>query len=133
MKNNDVSVKALLFILGLAALIGGITSVFKFRKYGTAEAVISRVEITEEIDEGDGEENVTFATYVNYTVDGKAYSDVKLDYYENGYEEGRTITIRYNPEAPEEVASMSRGLGAWLIIIGPVLMFAGAYSLFRKH
>lgn len=44
----------------------------------------------------------TYEAYVDYTYDGAAYSDVKINYYQSSMKVGDNINIYVNPDNPAE-------------------------------
>lgn len=115
-------------LLGALALVVGIVSVIKINKYEPVEALITRVE--EYYNAGAGWE---YTAFVDYTVGGKEYKDVRLDYYEDGYDEGKTIQIKYNPEDPSEITGDSMGFSVYLIVIGAICIGIDVAMLVRKE
>ena len=128
MKSNRTLVLVFL-MLGILALVVGIVELKKQKTYSPTEGVITRIE-EEEYWENDKLE-INYHTYVSYSVDGVDYEGA-LGYYEDGYEEGKTITVKYNPENPAQVTGDAKGFAIYLVIIGPVLLVAAVLTVLKK-
>ena len=119
---------ALIFLfLGILALAVGVTSLSRRGSYVTVSAVITQVE--SEYDHT--REEWDHHTYVEYSVDGQKYNG-ELGYYENGYEEGKEIDIRYDPANPLNIMEDSIGFTVYLTIIGPILILAGIFVFLKR-
>lgn len=117
----------LILSLGIIALIFGITSIVKHNKYVPVEATITEIQ-----SEYDTTENqYRYRTFVRYFIDGKKY-DEELGYHEDGFEEGKTIEIRYNPANPSQIIESSMGFTIYLTVLGPILILLGVF-LFLKN
>lgn len=112
---------ALLLLIVALGMIGfGVYMKF-FSQQGMADvkAVITKVE--EEYDPAAGENGEwTHTATVEFTVDGQKYGGV-LDTWEAGFEEGKEITIKYNPDNPADFHGDVTGMSIFLIIGGAVL------------
>ena len=93
---------AALLIIGGIVLIGfGVSRCEKLASFKETAATISKIESYYDSD-GDLEHLV----YVTYTVDGETYVS-QYDEYSSTFYEGKSITVRYDPEAPASVMSPS--------------------------
>ena len=102
-----------LLVLGIVFLILGFNNVQQRKEYVTTTAVISRIDLREEVGT-DGEIETTGDVYVDYTVNGKKYTN-DLGEYSSSFTEGAEIEIYYNPKNPNEIFSAS--------VIFPIIMF----------
>lgn len=119
----------LLLVLGCIALAVGIMELRKQHRFSVTDAVITRID--EDVDFTSDDLRTDYTVYVHYTVGGKDYDEV-LGYFENGYEEGKTIQIRYNPENPTDVTGNGKGFSIYLTVIGPLLMVCAAVVFFKE-
>lgn len=120
-----------LLFLGLFATLVGSLTLKKQKSYLPTDAVISKIEEYYDASAGEDGPQYSYDVTVRYTVDGKEYEG-PLGYHQDGYEEGQTVSIRYNPENPEKIVQASKGFAIYLVIIGPLLL-AGAVINILKH
>jgi len=111
---------------GVLFIVLGAMNGTKQKSYTETQAVISH--IASEYDATDG--STDYTVYVTYTVDGKEYTDIPLDSYHAGMNEGDTVAIKYNPNNPSEIitaGSLTKlimiGFGVLVILVGVVLFF----------
>lgn len=125
---NSILKKILPLLLGLACLGGGIYMKF-FEHNGLQEttAVIERIETVYHGTERDDEHDV----YVKYTVDGTEYHS-RSDYYAEGYEEGKTVRIWYDPSDPGVIHGDSENFGIYVLCVGAVITAAGVVMMLRR-
>lgn len=117
------------FTLGVFFIFFGYRSLsYENRGYQKTTAVIQRMEPVSTGDEGN-----TYDVYVKYTVNGMTYMNVKLDYYQSGFAEGKEITVFYNPNDPYDIHGDSKILGIILIIAGGISIVYSGVSLIRKR
>ena len=109
-----------LLIGGIMFTITGISKLIAVAQYPTATAIITDVEI----EEGVGDESDSYTYFVKYSVEGTNYEG-ELDSNKMSYEVGKTVTIRYNPENPEKITSMSAGTAIFVTAFGALLLFVG--------
>ncbi|MBR2811989.1 MAG: DUF3592 domain-containing protein [Solobacterium sp.] len=123
----------ILFILmGLAVgAFGGYTAFFETRGFEKTTAVITRIDETFTGYDDDNNPEYSYDVYVDYTVDGKEYSGMS-DYYSGSYEEGKEITIYYNPADPTEIHGDAKNFGIYMMIIGPVVSIVALILLLRR-
>lgn len=121
-------VKWLFVILGIAATVAGIVSVKQSVTYKQIEAKITKID--EYYDSAD--DTYSHEVFVEYSVNGKKYKDIKLDTYRDGFEEGQRINIKYNPKNPEKVTAMSVGAMIYLLIIGPAATVFGIIPVIKS-
>ena len=122
----------LFFLLGLATLCFGVyMRFFENNGYVKTTAIITQIDETYTGTDSDGHSEYDYDVYVDYTVDGKEYHG-KSDLYQSNYEEGKEITIYYNPENPEEIHGDGKTFGLYLMIAGPVVMIIMAIMFFRS-
>ena len=123
--------KAVAFILlglGILALTVGTATIFKQNRFSDAEAVITGIDAGYDM----SEDRYYYTVYVEYSVDGTEYSGV-LGYYEDSFEEGRTVAIKYNPENPGEIVEASSGFSIYLIVIGAAFAAVGTFALRKSR
>ena len=105
----------ILFFAFMAAALIVIGIVVSSRsKKGYVETTATIVELVEY----SAGEDVTYEVFVNYTVDGVLYEHVELNSYSGSLQEGKEITILYDPSNPSKIVGKS---SSWL----PILLFAG--------
>ena len=124
---NNFMRKIMPLILGV--LVFGFGTYMKFFEHGgmkQTEAVIERIDITY----WDSERNNEYDVYVAYTVDGTEYH-AKSDYYSQGYEEGKTIRIWYDPSNPENVHGDSENFGIYMMCAGALACIVGIVQIIR--
>lgn len=115
----------LLIALGAAALTFGIIEKTKSQSCLPTEAAITRIESHYDMTD----DRTDYDVFVTYTVDGKVYQDARLGYYEPGYEEGKTITVLYNPANPAQITGAAPAFTLYLLIAGPILILCGLLPL----
>ena len=102
------------FVMTAILAFGGVIVAKNSQKeYKETQATISEI-VTDHI----GEE-ITHEVYVDYEVDGVAYTHVLFSGYEDSYAEGKTITVYYEVGHPENIGTLTP---SWL----KFLLFAGA-------
>lgn len=121
-------VKWFLLSLGLLALIVGVISLIQRNTFLPAEAVITKIESEYNI----SEDRYDYTVYVNYSAGGQRFKDAKLGYYQDGFEEGKEIEIRYNPDNPAQISGATPGFSIYLTIIGIILLGLGVYMCFQQ-
>ena len=111
----------IVLIAGIAFLITGISKLVKVNTYPTTTAEITHIEVIYRgVDEPDD-----YEVTVKYAVEGTIY-EKELDTYKSNFEEGKSITIHYNPENPEEITGLSSGSSIIIMVVGLVFTVAGA-------
>lgn len=119
-------------LMGVLSLgFGSYLLFFQNRGYVKTTAVIDHVDKTFTGYDEDNHEEYDYQVYVNFTVDGTDYQ-AQSDYYQNGYDAGKEITIYYNPANPQQVHGDSKGFGIYLMILGPILILVGIFLLIRS-
>jgi hypothetical protein len=118
-------------LIGIAMIVYGLWTVFfENRGYIKTDAVIMHIEeIFNGMDE-DGTDDYSYIPTVAYKVDGKEYVN-DLHFYVDGYEEGKTIQIFYNPSDPNDIHGSTKGMGIYLIGAGAFLILAAVYTILR--
>ena len=125
--NRQTRRTILVFImLGILATAVGISTLTKHKKYTPVEAQITHVEERYNESSDEFERSVT----VKYMV-GRQHYEQELGYWEEGYEEGKQITIRYNEADPTQIVEDSIGFAVYLVIIGPILILLAAVLILR--
>ena len=115
------------FTLGVFFIFFGYRSLsYESRGYQKTTAVIQHMELVSADAESD-----SYNVYVKYTVNGMTYMNVKLDYYQSGFTEGKEITILYNPNDPNDIHGDSKLFGILLIIAGGISIIYSGVSLIR--
>lgn len=115
-----------LILLGVIAIVVGISQNLKRNAYLSANATITKIEWTA----GVGDDDDTYEVTVRYAVDGKEYTE-KLGYHEDGMKEGQTIEIRYNPENPADIVEASSTFSTVMFIVGPIAILLGLFLGFK--
>lgn len=123
---NNIAIITCLF-LGLLGMIVGGTSLVNRQRYLPVDATIIRID--EEYDITENRYNYT--TFAKYQVNGKEYEG-NIGYYEHGFQEGKVIEIRYNPNDPTKVEAGSLGAMIYFAAIGIVLTASGIYMIFQR-
>ena len=124
-KNRTVSF--FLVIFGIIAVVCGIIMMNSGKNYIETTAIITKIDVTHDTIN----EEWDYTVWVEYTVDGVTYNE-ELGYHENGYEEGKEIAIKYNPDNPEKIMQASNSFAIYLIVIGPVLMLVAVFLFIRQ-
>ncbi|WP_017594969.1 DUF3592 domain-containing protein [Nocardiopsis potens] len=128
-------------------IIGTVFTVLGSQDYsghtGRAEAVVTRVD--REIDRRPGDDRrkrVDYDVYVGYQVDGTDYSDVRLNGLDaDDYGEGDTLTVAYEPGAPDSPVTVQsteegaldlfRPLGIGALVLGAAAAAGAIAALVR--
>ena len=123
----------LLFVLaGIAMFVYGIYTIFfENRGYVKTDAVIMHIEEIWNGSDESGMDDYSYISTVVYEVDGKEYSN-ELHYYQDGYKEGKTIKIFYNPNDPNDIHGDTKGMGIYLLIAGPLVALAAIFAILRN-
>lgn len=105
-------------------------AVDKSKDYPETEATVSKIELfEEEYTESDGTvHEATYTVYVDYTVDGKDYKNVEYGVFQKGYKAGDKVTIKYNPENPEDITQPNTFLLPILLLAGGVAALVGGIA-----
>lgn len=122
----------MLALFGIGSLAYGIyTLVFENRGYKPTTAIIERID--EELTgyDADNIPEYSYTVYVRYEVDNNVYQNT-INYYEEGYEEGKEIKIYYNPNDINNIHADSKNMGIYLVIIGPILILLAIFVLLRR-
>lgn len=77
----------------------------------------------------------TKKVYVNYTVDGQEYKDIKFNYYSKSMDVGETLNIAYNINNPTEIEGEgSSGMAAYIMmLLGIAFSFFGIFFFVLFH
>ena len=133
--------KIFTLIIGIACVIIGIIiliSHFNAQKKQSAEttAIVIRIDSEMETD-SDGLDTRWYYPVVEYTVDGKKYENRLTNSGSTNsteYKEGQKITIKYNPDNPDELSKEGDkgGLigGIFFIVFGIIATIASAFGRF---
>jgi len=90
------------------------------------EAVISRIEVVDSVRHGKVEHEV----YVNYTIDGTEYKDVRYDTYHVGMSVGDTVKMEYDVADPAHIRSEGAKFMPYIFLAaGFGLVAAGVVSI----
>lgn len=76
-----------------------------------------------------------YIAYVSYEVDGRQYTNVRLESGASGFSEGSNITIYYNSKKPNDIATNipnPAGTKTMMTILGLVFVGAGALLLYNE-
>ncbi len=117
---------AIALLVGLVLLFTGLGKIKKINTFPTAPAEIVDIEIIP----GAADETDTYRVTVRYAVGGTIYES-QTDDYKNGWQEGKQITIHYNPEKPQEIVTMSTGRAILIASIGGLFTLIGAWLWIR--
>lgn len=123
---NVYGAPAICLLVGLVFLFTGIGKAKKINVFPTAPAEIVDIEIIP----GAADETDTYRVTVRYAVGGTIYES-KTDDYKNGWQEGKQITVHYNPEKPQEIVTMSTGRAILIASIGGLFTLIGAWLWIR--
>ena len=124
----------LLFILGIVIvgivfIVIGIKGIKQDNTWPDTQGTIQSIELIHEA--VDSEDTDEYEVMVKYTVDGKTYvSD--LHEYQDDFEVGKEITIRYNPEAPDAIVLPGKTVWIIAVIAGVVVAIGGILTFLRN-
>ncbi len=113
---------------GIALIVLGIQNISKNKTYTETTAVI-----TEMIDQSYYDEGTRVAQYdiqVQFTVDGKTVT-AKLDEYRSGFQVGKEVKIKYNPDNPTDIVASGSLSSILLLGLGIVAIISGAVAVIR--
>ena len=129
MKNRiaALSVSVVAVLGGILFIILGCKGIAQVKNFPEVEATVTLVEIDTTTD-ADGSETETATVHVSYTVDGTEYNEILSD-SNSKMQEGDRITVRTNPEKPNEVTATTKTAGFVRIAFGIVIALAGVVSL----
>ena len=121
-----IPVGLVLIVFSIFVFIG----VDKTKNYPETEATVCEVKLIEEAyDDPDGTHHeATYTVFVDYTVDGKVYGHVEYGDFQAGYKTGDKVTIRYNPDKPEEITQPNTFLLPILLLAGGVAALVGGIA-----
>jgi len=128
---NSTKIAILCLVLGIVAVIFGSNAYQKTKSFVETTATISRVEVEYKTSSRDSSDK-SYTVFVNYRLNGKDYRDVQLDYYEDGYEEGKTIPIFYNPQDPSDITGVTLKSAKMLIGVGILVILIGIYVFAKR-
>ena len=111
-------------VIGIVFVVMGFADFKHLKEYPEVEVVVTKVE---SVISYDADNNMTedVTVYVSYTVDGNEYNDIVLNNASGNYKEGDVVTVRYNPEKPEEVTAATKVTAMIKIVLGAVAALAG--------
>lgn len=119
----------------LIAIFGvyNVNSYLKFKETAVqTTATISNIEVREEYDRSDGETTVYHDVYVEFDVDGEKYEG-ELNTYHIGMKKGKTVTIYYEKDNPNNFISSNNMFGYVLLIVGGILIIIGIKGLLPSN
>lgn len=130
-----MSKKIIGILAGIVCVVIGIiilASYFKAQKTQTSEATATIIRIDSELEtDSDGFETRYYYPVVEYTVNGKKYETRLPDSGTTNsttYKEGQTVSIKYNPDNPNELSKKDSkgGLigGIFFIAFGIIAIIA---------
>ena len=133
---RDYSVARFFIPLGIILIVFGyfmFVSIDNTKDYIETNAVVSRTVLYEDAYyDGDVHHDATYTVYVRYTVDGVLY-DEEFGIF-SGYKEGDNVTITYNPENPEEIASpTSIFFPIGFVIAGIISIVISIFSILKTN
>lgn len=132
--NNNIKmlIFAVVFIAAGAVLVFlGIKNNSEIKKFPEVSVTVLAVEVTYE-DDTDGGQTRTEKVYVEYTIDGKEYTDILLNSAPSNLSKGDVVTAHYNPEKPEYVTGATKNTGYLLMAFGLVFaLTSGGSVIFR--
>lgn len=115
-------------VLAVIALAGGIYFTF-FQSRGFVKTTATIIDI--ERNDGAGDASDTFTPTVEYTVNGKTYTE-QLDESSASYKVGKTISVRYDPNDPSVVHGDGT-IGIYFMAVGAaILVFIAVTSITEK-
>ena len=133
--------KIITLIIGIACVVIGIAilvSYFNTQKTQTAETTATVVRIDSEMElDDDNIETRYYTPVVKYSVNGKEYEKQLSNSRTTNsteYKEGQEITIKYNPDNPDELSKKGDkgGLicGIFFIVVGIIVVITSVVGRF---
>ena len=123
----------ILFLLGgIVFLVMGCIRLHQKQRYVKTTGEITKIEsyYTENA-EPDGGQIQTYDVTVQFTVNGTTYT-AQLDEYRASFEEGGTVDILYDPDAPEKIMYGSTMVTVLQFGLGAVFAISGAFGCIRN-
>ena len=127
---NRFIVPLILIIGGLVFIFLGFTSLKEVNSFAKVEAVVSRVDVEETVDE-EGTITTNETVYVKYTVDGKEYDEL-LQFAKSGCKVGDKLTVLYNQKNPSYVSGATKTMAFVYLGAGALVAVIGLFILFRS-
>lgn len=116
-------------VFGIVFIVVGIIGIRQDNNWPETTGTIKSIELVQEA--VDAEDTDVYEVMVEYKVDGKTYlSD--LGTYQDDFEVGKEISIRYNPENPEGIVLPGKGVSIIFIIAGVIAAIGGALAFIRN-
>ena len=101
---------------GVFVIIQGFRNGRMQREFTETTAVITRIEVIENVGSDNEDEH---HTYVRYTVDGREY-DNELGEYSSSFKEGAVIKIKYDPADPTNIILAGAASQTIMFVLGTV-------------
>lgn len=115
-------------VVGIAFIVFGIIGIKQDNTWPDTQGIIQSIELVHEA--VDSEDTDEYEVMVKYTVDGKTYES-DLHEYQDDFEVGKEITIRYNPEAPDAIVLPGKTVWIIAIIAGALVALGGIFTFLR--
>lgn len=123
----------ILFLLGgIVFLMMGCIRLYQKQRYVKTTAEITKIEsyYTENADPELGQ-TLTYDVTVQFTANGTTYT-AELDEYRASFEEGGTVEILYDPDAPEKIMYGSTMVTVIQFGLGTLFAISGAIGCIRN-
>ena len=127
MSVKGVGLRYFALAIAIIAVVAGIYLTF-FQSSGFEKTTATIVSITE-LPKDFEDEDAKFDVVVEYTVNGKTYTE-KLDFYSPSFKVGNTVEVLYDPGNPSVVQGGST-FGIYILIIGVVILAVVIISIVR--
>lgn len=148
---KTTSVNKISFVMPIVVfsfvLIFGIVFLVLFSKldapvpenYVETEAIIIRIEEelspTYDASDGLGPDDYEHRVFVEYTYNGKTYSEKEYGNYDSSMKKGDTVLLYVNPDKPDDFMSDTSG-GSVFVIVGIVIILVGVgglgFNIYKK-
>lgn len=120
---------AVIVLVGIFFIIAGIMGISQDNNWPETTGTIKSIEMTHEA--VDSEDSDEYEVMVEFKIDGKKYTS-DLGVYQDDFEVGKEISIRYDPESPDAIVLPGKGLSIVSIIIGAVVAVGGILALIKN-
>ena len=140
-KPNGIAGFAFILVLGIVFLVIAISLNKPIpENYIETQAVITRIDEvllpTYDKTDGIGPEDFEYHVFVEYSYDGKTYSDCEYGNYDSSMNKGDTVILYLNPDNPSQFMTDPSG-NSIFVIISIVVIVVGiiglGYSIVRKR
>lgn len=123
----------ILLVMGIGLIaIGAYLSFFQTKGFKSTTATIERIETIDKGYDSDNRRDIDHEVYVTYTVDGKTYTNMRLDTYASSYNPGKDVKIYYNPANPADIHG-DVGIMGILMLIGGIILLPISFISFIRN